>query len=142
MWNKRFSGREAFTSRHGEGYKCGKVLDCLILAHRAIWAIQTGEWPKDDTDHIDGDRGNNRWVNLRAVDRTENMRNAKRFKSNSSGHVGVWWSKPIERLIAEIKVDGRKLHLGTFADIEDAIAVRKAAEKRYEFHDNHGRAGV
>lgn len=141
-WNTRCAGKEAFTSRHGEGYKCGKVLDRLILAHRAIWAIQTGEWPSDDTDHIDGDRANNRWVNLRAVCRVENMRNTKRSKANSSGHIGVWWSKQVKSWIAEIKVDGKKFHLGTFDDIADAAAARKAAEKQHDFHENHGRASI
>lgn len=139
-WNKRCSGKEAFTSTHGERYKCGRVLDRLKLAHRVIWAIQTGAWPDGDVDHIDGDRANNAWSNLRSVSRSENMRNAKRFKSNTSGHVGVWWSSQVSKWMAEIKVDGEKLHIGSYDRIEDAAAARKAAEVQHGFHENHGRA--
>lgn len=39
---------------------------------------------------------------------------------------------------ATIKVDGRQIHIGYFASFESAVAARKAAEKQYCFHDNHG----
>lgn len=139
-WNTRCAGKEAFTSVHGEGYRCGRVLDKHKLAHRVVWAIQTGEWPASDVDHIDGDRSNNAWANLRSVTRIENMRNAKRFKSNTSGHVGVWWSAATSMWIAEIKVGGEKLTIGSFDRIEDAAAARKTAEAQHGFHKNHGRA--
>ena len=44
----------------------------LIYAHRAAWAIHFGEWPKGEIDHINGDASDNRIINLRVVNRTEN----------------------------------------------------------------------
>ena len=37
---------------------------------------------------------------------------------------------------------GRSVGLGTYATIEDAIAARKAGERRYGFHKNHGRVQI
>jgi hypothetical protein len=44
-------------------------------AHRLAWLYVTGRWPHPEIDHIDGDRTNNRFANLREVTHSENMRN-------------------------------------------------------------------
>lgn len=41
----------------------------LFRAHRLAFLYMTGEWPKSDVDHIDMDRKNNKWANLREADR-------------------------------------------------------------------------
>ena len=138
-WNSRYRGEEAFTANVGLGYLVGGIFDRLHRAHRVIWAMETGAWPLEDIDHINGVRDDNRMINLRAVSRTENMRNAKMPKSNTSGTVGVLCHNPTGRWRAEIKVDGKALHLGLFDKKSDATAARKAAEVKYGFHPNHGR---
>ena len=35
--------------------------------------------------------------------------------------------------------NGKEIHLGYFADINESIKSRKEAEIKYKFHDNHGR---
>lgn len=49
-------------------------------AHRLAWLLTFGEWPKDEIDHIDGDRSNNRLGNLRDVPHRVNQMNQKRHR--------------------------------------------------------------
>jgi hypothetical protein len=138
-WNTRYAGAVA-GSDNSQGYRDISIDGKRHLAHRLAWLIMTGEWPVDDIDHINGDRADNRIANLRAVDRTENMRNAAMRSDNTSGHMGVCWDKRCEKWRAQIKANGRRIHLGLFTALADAIAARAAAEIAYGFHQNHGRA--
>lgn len=142
IWNARYAGKEAFTACNSEGYRFGKVLNDPYKSHRVAWAVFRGEWPPEEIDHINGDRGDNRIVNLRAVTRLENHRNKKKPKNNTSGVIGVSFRKRDQKWKAQIMVKGKHLHLGCFANKADAIAARKAAEVKYGFHANHGRAGT
>lgn len=121
------------------GYATIRVGSRKILAHRLIWRICTGEWPPLDIDHVDGNRRNNRLANLRVVDRSANMKNARRPSDNKSGAVGVCWNLKRKKWAAQIGSGGRVFFLGYFDSFHDAIAARKAAQKQYDFHSNHGR---
>jgi hypothetical protein len=96
-----------------------------------------GDEPQD-IDHINGNRRDNRIANLRAVDRRENMRNARLRSNNTSGIVGVTFSRDRKKWVAQIN-DGKVRSLGRFDKFEDAVEARKAAERRAGFHPNHGR---
>jgi hypothetical protein len=138
-WNNKFAGREAFTSISGKGYNSGAIFGRNYRAHRVIWAIFHGEWPRGQIDHINGNPSDNRIKNLRDVTNEENHRNMKTRSDNTSGVMGVFFYKTRKKWEAYIKTDGRKKHLGYFANIDDAIAARKAAEIKYGYHKNHGR---
>ena len=139
-WNTKNAGREAFsTSRRG--YLCGPVLNTVIPAHRAAWAIYYGSWPVKNIDHINGDRSDNRIYNLRDVDQSVNLKNSRMSTRNTSGVPGVYWCKTSNNWRAQIKVDGKVNYLGSFKMIEDARVARKQAEARMGFHPNHGRQG-
>ena len=109
------------------------------LQHRIVWAMHYGQWPTKALDHIDGDRANNAITNLREVTVQENGKNRGINKNNTSGHTGVTWEKRLSRWKASITVNGKYISLKTYANIEDAIAARQAAEIKYGFHENHGR---
>jgi HNH endonuclease len=47
----------------------------MYRAGRLAWLYMTGEWPKNQIDHINRDKADNRFCNLRDVTQTENMRN-------------------------------------------------------------------
>ena len=49
--------------------------------------------------------------------------------TNTSGRVGVAWHKDKQIYQARIRVNSVEYHLGQFKNIEDAIAIRKEAEK-------------
>jgi hypothetical protein len=99
------------------------------LAHRIAWVIKTGENPTFDIDHINGNKWDNRWCNLRIATRSENRCNCEPSLSNTSGTIGVTFHKLVKKYVAQIKKHGKSYHLGCFENIEDAIKCRKNAEK-------------
>lgn len=140
MWNTKFAGKKALASKDTKGYLYGPVLYKSQRAHRVIWCMVTGEWPEDDIDHIDGDRTNNKWSNLRSVTKYENKRNLGIRSNNSTGVVGVSWD--IRRLKWTVRIsdtDSNAKFKGYFDDFNEAVKVRKYWEGVYRYHANHGR---
>jgi hypothetical protein len=82
-------------------------------------------------DHINHNPLDNRLENLRVCTNQENMRNRGLVSNNTSGYTGVCWVKASCKWIARITVSGKLMTLGTYSDINDAIAVRKAAVEKY-----------
>ncbi|HEV8035974.1 HNH endonuclease signature motif containing protein [Yoonia sp.] len=141
VWNTRYAGKEAFTSK-SQGYFQTNMRGCVLRAHQVIWSIVNGAKPTGEIDHINGIRLDNRLHNLRDVSRAENTRNKKIVTNNTSGVTGVGWMRSHKKWRATINHKGRTKHLGLFDSFEDAVAVRLAAEVEYGFHPNHGRAAV
>lgn len=139
-WNTRWAGRSALQATHSEGYRSGAIFYKKYFAHRVIWAIVYGEWPEHDIDHLNGDRSDNRLENLRAVTRSENLRNQKMNTRNTSGATGVYWFGERNKWIAQIKIDGKMKHLGTFDDFDSAVMARKSANPEHGYSSRHGRA--
>jgi hypothetical protein len=137
-WNKKYAGAETMCTPNGSGYKQVCINHKTYSAHRVIWAFHYGEWPANQIDHINGDRGNNDISNLRVVTSAENGRNQRRRRTNVSGHMGVHWNKKCSKWQAQLSVGGDKKYLGLFDDIEEAVAVRAKANIEYNFHPNHG----
>lgn len=135
---RRKNGSVAFTT-YCHGSLVGKVCGGRYAAHRIIWKWMTGKDPVWVIDHINGDPLDNRWVNLRDVPQGQNCRNTARRCTNSSGHVGVNYSRRDKRWCAVITVSYRSLSLGSFKTKEQAAAARRAGEIKYGFHPNHGR---
>lgn len=138
-FNSSWAGEEAFTATMLNGYKIGAIGHRSLTAHRVIWTMITGDWPKADIDHINGDRADNKWCNLRSVSRRENLKNMAISKRNTSGHIGVYKDRRRGAFFAQIKVDGETINLGSFGSFDEAVIARKAAERKYGFHPNHGR---
>jgi len=138
IWNTKLANQEAFSYINGSGYRWGRVLGKNYLGHRIIWFMAYGYWP-NQIDHIDGDRANNSLHNLRDVTNQINSMNIKIPSSNTSGHIGVCWDKSRNKWLAHITVDKKLKNLGRFINKEDAVKVRKEAEEKYGFHENHGR---
>lgn len=136
-FNARYGGREAFTATHSERYKVGQLHGHLFRAHRIIWAMVHGYWPKQ-VDHINGDRADNRLCNLREVDNQQNQRNVRLTRNNTSGVCGVHWNRRANRWHARIGIDRRQISLGLFKDKNEAIQARRAAEAQYGFSEIHG----
>jgi len=120
------------------GYRFITVYDIPYLASRLACLHMTGSFPDDCMDHINHIKDDDRWCNLREVTRAENNRNLAMRKSNKSGVTGVHWYSPSQVWRANIRIKGKLKHLGCFADIKNAAAARKIAERKYGFHENHG----
>jgi len=109
-----------------------------FLAHRLAFLYMLNETPKF-VDHINGNRSDNRWENLRSVSRSENGRNMKIPLTNKSGVIGVFWNAGKKKWTAKIKINQVSYHLGDFDNLNDASIARAKAEKQFLFHKNHGR---
>lgn len=107
-------------------------------AHRLAWFYMTGEWP-EQVDHINHDREDNRWCNLRCVSNSINGRNQGIRRTNTSGFMGVSWHKATCKWHSYIRAGGKQLHIGFFSQISDAVIARDDAEKLHLYHPNHGR---
>ena len=114
-WNTQCSGKEAFTAK-SKGYKVGSIIDRMYKAHRVIWAIQTGEWPKFTIDHADMCRDNNIWSNLRAASVAENNRNRASNRDATSRMVGVCWCPRRNKWRATLGLNGKQMWLGYHVD--------------------------
>ena len=90
--------------------------------------------------HYDPDTGiftnifklDNRISNLREVTDSQNFQNVCLQANNTSGHKGVCWSA--NRWRASIGINKKKIYLGTFINLADAIAARKQAEDQLHSH--------
>lgn len=137
-WNARCAGNIAFGARDAQGYESGRIFNKTQKAHRVIWKIMTGREPKGDIDHIDGNRSNNTWKNLREVTRSENQKNKCRARNNTSGVTGVHWNQACNKWAAGIESNGVRRSLGFFETIDEAAEARRAAEKSLGFTERHG----
>ena len=100
--------------------------------HRVAWLYVTGQWPEFYIDHIDGDKTNNRFSNLRDVPHSVNAQNLTRFaKKTKSGLLGVNIVRGAlgDKWTAHISTNRALIHLGTFASPEDAQAAYIQAKR-------------
>lgn len=139
-WNTVRSGTSVFGGPCRDGYVRGHILGSPYLLHRVKWAMHYGAWPTGIIDHIDGNPENNDIKNLRASSIPANARNMRKPKSNTSGIVGVRFHKRAQKWNAQITVNGRAIHLGTFDTASAAAEARKAADATYGFSVRHGSA--
>lgn len=92
------------------------------LAHRLVWALHHGPIPAGFlVDHIDGDHLNNRIENLRLVNKSGNGQNSDKWK-------GYCRESRSGKFRAEIKINGKKKHLGLYATEAEARAAYLAAK--------------
>lgn len=122
---RRVAGREVGNiSVHG--YKLITIDNEKFRASRLAWLYMTGEWPKADIDHINGDPADDKWSNLRAATESENMRNTKLRADNTSGSRGVSWNKRRNKWHVRVNVNNMLYHVGYFDDFGQAKAARDA----------------
>lgn len=139
-WHTVYSGKETGLSISKHGYCQMNLSGNVMRVHRVVWAIHHGEWPNEQIDHINGIRTDNRISNLRLANQSENRRNAAIHSNNASGCSGVYFDNQSRKWRARINSKKRRyIHLGSFKDLNQAIAARKAAEIKYGYHENHGR---
>ena len=112
-----------------------------ILYHRLAWLYMTGKWPSHHIDHIDGNRLNNRFDNLRDVPAYINYRNSKLYSNNNSGCSGVTYVKAAKKWRVDVPSGSQYtnvIYIGLFAAKEEAILVRKSYEQEMQFTERHG----
>lgn len=112
-------GREAGTLAPS-GYRKVKVKGRAYPAHRIVWMFETGEYPENslDIDHINNNKSDNRFENLRLVSRRENVKNTPARSNNNLGE------KYIRKLGKkyQVRYDGKSY--GCYSTLEEAKKVR------------------
>lgn len=134
VWKVRKStkvdiGKPAGT-REKSGYLAIQIAGFRYKAHRLIWRWVTGTDPLPmEVDHINQNKNDNRYQNLRLATRNQNRYNISAYKCNKLGVKGVCLNgKASNKYRAQIRIDGKKVHLGTFSSLEEAeLAYIKAA---------------
>lgn len=126
----------AIAGTNSHGYIAVTVNQRFYRAHRIVWLLMTGEWPPKtmDLDHINGDRSDNRWCNLRLATRSQNNWNKPVQANNPHGVSGVYqrtYRTGNTKWHARVYVDRKPILLGHFDTMEEAVAARKAAEIKY-----------
>lgn len=99
--------------------------------HRLAWLLVHGKWPTNQIDHVNGDRSDNRIVNLREATNSQNMMNRKLNANSGSGVKGVSFHRGSQRWRARLQFNGKRIHLGDFKNKEAAEIAYEAAAKRH-----------
>lgn len=118
-WNARRAGKRAGTIGKG-GYRYISLYGLKFAEHRLAWLYMTGKTPDMEIDHIDRNRFNNSWPNLRQASSSENKWNCAKRSKNKSGFKGVSFFKPAKKYRAEIKHNYKNIHLGYFSTPDEA----------------------
>lgn len=133
-WKAKGKGRikkkEAGTLLHS-GYIGICIGSRRIQAHRIAWALFHGQNPKDQIDHINGIKTDNRICNLREATNAQNGKNLKLSKASTTGIKGVCYEKYTNKYKAYIRIDGKMLSLGRYNTLQEAAVIRKQAEEKH-----------
>lgn len=122
----RLIGAPVGSNRHG--YRAARLFGRTYALHQLAWLYMTGEWPSRSIDHINRNRADNRWSNLRLAARTQQNANmSPRSDGISPSGVRGVYALSSGRWRARIYHNGHPLHLGVFDTIDEAKAAWLAA---------------
>lgn len=128
----RTGGKGSIAGTQGNhGYISIGVCQKLFLAHRLAWLWMTGEWPKSEIDHVNGNRLDNRFCNLRLATRSQQGQNGGKRRNNKSGRIGVCFDESRRLWKAAIMLNGKTVKQKRFQTLAEAVAYREMLEKRY-----------
>lgn len=116
------------------GYRKIHIAGHEYFLHRLAFLIMTGSMP-EQVDHINRNKEDNRWENLRATNNSLNQTNT--VYRGSSGHKGVRLKRGKWEAAVEKRIEGKRkyFHLGTFERKEDAItAVENKSKELFGDH--------
>lgn len=115
------------------GYRALKVCGHRVMCHRAAFVLMNGRFPEFEIDHINGDKLDNRWVNLRECTKAQNAQNRAKLCTRRawSKHMGVSYSKKRSNWFASIDVNKKRIYLGSFETEEEAAKAYADAKAIY-----------
>ena len=132
------TGRILKAGRSGSGYLTVALYREGKMKSHSVHVLVAREWVSNPdgkrcVDHMDNDRHNNNWVNLRYATQAENNRNTKKHFDGSSVYKGVSYYKPTGKWMARIYTVGKTVFLGYYANEREAgLAYNLAAVKYFK----------
>jgi len=119
-------------TKDNDGYLTTCIDGKMYPLHRLAFLTMTGSIPKQ-VDHIDRDRANNRWSNLRPATISQNACNRDYIHKPKSGHRGVYfvagkWAVRVKKL-------GKVHYGGRYLDAD--VAGLRASELRHKLHGEY-----
>ena len=111
---------------HHSGYRVIRFGPSPYLAHRIAWVYMTGRWPRLSIDHIDMNKANNAFRNLREAAPWQNNANVGGRGALSKG---VTLHRRSGKYQAQIKLRGQSFYLGLFETEAQASAAYVGASK-------------
>lgn len=131
-----YNGSSKMGSYNSNGYLLSMVNGIRYPNHRLAWLYMTGEWPKENIDHINGIRSDNRFINLREASKSQNCQNCVIRKDNTTKYKGVTYFKNNKKYGAQICVNGKNRYLGLFNTALEASEayINEAKILHKEFH--------
>lgn len=106
-----------------------QILGKRYLAHRLAWIYVYGSLPNGEIDHINGNKFDNRIGNLRASTISQNRSNVGVRKDNSLGFKGISYVKTTGNYQVRLMVNKKRIQVGTFKNLDDAVIAHKEASK-------------
>lgn len=122
-----------------DGYKTIKIGGKTYRLHRLAFLYMLGVFPEKTVDHINGNRGDNRFSNLNDAGQSTNLRNSKISIRNKSGIVGVFWNKKENGWRSIVRRPCGKIMYKLSSSFLDACAWRKSKEIEFGYSINFGR---
>jgi len=117
------------TNPSGKHYHLIQIGGIKYRRSRLAYLYMTGRDPEDMIDHANGDSTDDRWVNLRPANATQNAQNIKNPRKRDLP-MGVRRNKS-GRYSARITVCGEQKQVGTFDTPEEAAAAYDIARIQY-----------
>ena len=123
-------GKEAGTLRDN-GYYQVHIDGKFYRRSHIIWYLYCGYLPPQEIDHINRDPSDDRIENLRLSSSSMNKANQKKRSDNKSGHRGVHFRQDRNKWVAQIAYDSKRVTLGTYDSIDEAITAYQEASLKY-----------
>lgn len=118
------------SSKNSQGYVLIRVDGVKFKAHRLAFIYMDGAAP-EVVDHVNRNKSDNRWINLRGCSKQENCWNRSLNRNNSTTRRNVYWSAPHKKWRVLLKKDRKPIHIGVFQDLELAELVAQMAREKY-----------
>ncbi len=120
-----------YGSLNQSGYVNIKIAKKMYRAHRLAWLYMTGSMPKLFIDHINKVKNDNRFSNLREANASQNMMNRPAHSNNKIGLKGVCFHKSSQKWIAQIMINKKLNHIGSFDSPELASTAYQSFASKY-----------